>query len=71
MPADPLPEDPESTPQPVAASNRRLVTAMLVYAGLAILAAFRLGGRPRLVVWLFLGLFAFKTLLSVLKQKTN
>jgi len=44
---------------------------MSVYAALAVLAAYRLDGRPRLVVWLVLGLFAVRTLLAVLKQRID
>jgi hypothetical protein len=51
--------------------NRRFVIAMLVYAVLATAASFRLEGRPRLVVWLVLGLFAVRTLLVVLKQRID
>jgi hypothetical protein len=49
--------------------NRRLTVALLVYASLATVAFFRLDGRPRLVVWLVLGLFAVKTLIVVRKQR--
>ncbi len=65
------PLDAEPEPQPIATPryNRRFLLAMLTYAALAVLAAFRLDGRPRLVVWLCLGLFAFKTLLLVLKRR--
>jgi hypothetical protein len=52
-------------------TNRRLIIAMLVYAGLAVLATVRLDGRLRLVVWLFLGLFALKSILLVLKQRAD
>jgi hypothetical protein len=51
--------------------NLRLVVAMSAYAALAIAATFRLDGRPRLVVWLVLGLFAFRTLIAVLKQSVD
>lgn len=54
-----------------AGAGRRAVIALAAYAALAVLAGIRLDGRPRLVVWLFLGLFAVKTLLMVLKQRTN
>jgi hypothetical protein len=49
--------------------NQRFVIAMLVYAALATAASLRLDGRPRLVVLLFLGLFAVKTLLAVLRDR--
>lgn len=51
--------------------NLRLVVAMSAYAALAIAATFRLDGRPRLVVWLVLGLFALRTVLVVLKQRLD
>lgn len=51
--------------------SSRFLIAMLVYAGLATAAALRLDGRPRLVVWLVLGLFAFRTVLVVLKQSID
>ncbi len=52
-------------------SARRAIMALTAYAALAVLAAVRLDGRPRLVVWLFLGLFAVKTLLMVLKERSH
>ena len=51
--------------------NRRLVVAMLAYAALATAAFYRLDGRPRLVVWLVLGLFVVRTVLAVLKQRLD
>ena len=51
--------------------NRRLVAAMLAYAILAALASYRLDGRPRLVVWLVLGLFVVRTVVAVLKQRID
>lgn len=68
-----LPEtelDPDPDPRE-AGAGRRAVIALAAYAALAALAALRLDGRPRLVVWLFLGLFAVKTLLVVLKQRAS
>jgi hypothetical protein len=70
---------PESDPQPETLEEshasspdyRRLLFALLAYAVLGVLAALRLDGNPRLVVWLFLGLFAVKSLLVVLKQSAN
>jgi hypothetical protein len=69
---DRIPEH-DSNPAPAESrpTHRRFLIAMLVYAGLAILATVRLDGRPRLVVWIFLGLFAVKTLLLVLKQRAS
>jgi hypothetical protein len=51
--------------------NRRFVVAMLAYAVLAAVASYRLDGRPRLVVWLILGLFVVRTVLLVLKQRVD
>ena len=65
-------QEPEPDVDPREASaGRRAVIALAAYAALAVLASLRLDGRPRLVVWLFLGLFAVKTLLMVLKQRAN
>jgi hypothetical protein len=50
---------------------RKLIVALLAYAALAALATLRLDGRPRIVVWLFLGLFALKSVLVVLKQRAD
>jgi hypothetical protein len=61
----------EPAPSPTSSPSRRFITAMLVYAVLAVLAGIRLDGRPRLVVWIFLGLFAVKTLLVVLKSSSD
>jgi hypothetical protein len=51
--------------------NLRFIVAMLVYAALAAAASVRLDGRPRLVVWLILGLYAVRTVLAVLKQRID
>lgn len=51
--------------------NLRFVVAMLAYAAIAVAAAVRLDGRPRLVVWMILGLYAVRTLLAVLKQRID
>ncbi len=72
VPPDPVSDaEPEPPPPLSGPAYRRFIVAMLVYAALAVLAAFRLEGRPRLVVWMFLGLFAIKTLLVVLQQRTD
>ena len=52
-------------------THPRFLTALLAYAALAALATFRLDGRPRMVVWLFLGLFAFRTVLLVVKEAAD
>ncbi len=44
---------------------------MLAYAAIAIAGTVRLDGRPRLVVWLVLGLYAVRTVLAVLKQRVD
>ena len=51
--------------------NRKLIAALATYAGLAILAAFTLEGKIRLATWIFLGAFAFKTWLVVLKDRQD
>lgn len=82
QPAAPDPEPtPELSPDPISGPSlettpprpdyRRLTFALLAYAALAVLASVRLDGKPRLVVWLFLGLFAIKSLLVVLKQRAD
>ena len=50
--------------------NQRFVIAMLVYAALATAASFALWMAARASsFWLFLGLFAVKSLLAVLKDR--
>ena len=49
--------------------NRKFAVAEDTYAVLAILAFFTLDGKIRLATWIFLGAFAFKTWLVVLKQR--
>jgi hypothetical protein len=51
--------------------NRRFAVAMVMYGALAIGASFQLDGRPRIAVWLVLGLFVTRTLLAVLKQRAD
>jgi hypothetical protein len=58
-----------SEPAPQAPSIRRFAIALLAYAALGIAASYRLSGKPRLVVWLVLALFAFRTWLALLKQR--
>jgi hypothetical protein len=49
--------------------NSRFFYAMGAYAVLGLLAFATLNGNMRLVVWLFLGLFAVKTVLAMLRQR--
>ena len=51
--------------------NRKLAIAVSTYAVLAILAFFTLEGTIRLATWIFLGGFAFKTWLVVLKRRKD
>jgi hypothetical protein len=45
--------------------------ALLAYAGLAILAGFTLDGKIRIATLIFLGAFALKTWLVVLKRRVD
>ena len=49
----------------------KFIAAMCTYGILAVLAGFTLEGRFRLAVWVFLGGIAIKTLLVVLKRRTD
>jgi hypothetical protein len=51
--------------------NRKFAVTLASYAGLAILAFFTLDGKIRLATWIFLGAFALKTWLVVLKQRQD
>ena len=51
--------------------NRKFAIALASYVILAILAFFSLDGKIRLATWIFLGAFAFKTWLVVLKQRQD
>jgi hypothetical protein len=51
--------------------DRKFIAALSVYAGLAILAGFTLDDPLRLATWIFLGLFALKTWLVVLKRRAD
>jgi hypothetical protein len=51
--------------------NSKLAITLTVYAVLAILASFTLDGKIRLATWIFLGAFAFKTWLVVLKGRQD
>jgi hypothetical protein len=51
--------------------NRKFAAAMTTFAALAILAYFTLDGKILLATWIFLGAFALKSWLVVLKQRQN
>jgi hypothetical protein len=51
--------------------NLRFRNAMLIYAGLAIMAGLTLTGKILGATLLILGLFAFKTWLAVLKDRAD
>ena len=51
--------------------TRKFALTIAVYAALAILSFFTLDGKIRIATWLFLGAFAFKTWLVVLKQRQD
>jgi len=51
--------------------NRKFGAAMASFAGLAVLAFFTLDGKILLATWIFLGAFALKTWLVVLKLRRS
>jgi hypothetical protein len=51
--------------------NRKLTAAVCTYVVLAILAFFTLDGTIRIATWTFLGGFAIKTWLVVLKGRQD
>jgi hypothetical protein len=51
--------------------SRKFAVTLAIFAGLAILAFFTLDGTIRLATWIFLGAFAFKAWLVVLKQRQD
>jgi len=51
--------------------NRKLAIALGSYAVLAMLAFFTLDGKIRVATWIFLGGFAIKTWLVVLKERQS
>ena len=51
--------------------KRRFKYAMLTYAALAILAGVTLDGVIRIATWVFLGGYALKTYLVVLKDRVD
>jgi hypothetical protein len=51
--------------------NRRFLTALAVYAGLAILAGFTLTGDIRLLTWFILVALAVKTWLVELRKRLD
>ncbi|MGH9352925.1 MAG: hypothetical protein ACRD2G_12320 [Terriglobia bacterium] len=56
---------------PKTSIDHKFVAALVLYAVLAILAAFTLDGVIRIATWLFLGLFAVKTVIVVLKRRMD
>ncbi len=50
-------------------SRPRLITALVCYAGLALLAAVTLEGLFRIAVWVLLGGLALKTWIAAVAQK--
>jgi hypothetical protein len=51
--------------------NRKFAVTLGTFGGLAILAYFTLDGKILLATWIFLGAFALKSWLVVLKQRQN
>lgn len=51
--------------------NRKFAVTLATFAGLAILAYFTLDGKILLATWIFLGAFAFKAWLVVLKERQS
>jgi hypothetical protein len=51
--------------------NRKFAVALGAFAALAILAYFTLDGKILLATWIFLGAFALKSWLVVLKQRQS
>jgi len=51
--------------------NRKFAVTLATFAGLAILAYFTLDGKILLATWIFLGAFALKSWLVVLKQRQS
>ncbi len=51
--------------------NRKFAVTLAIFAGLAVLASLTLDGTIRLATLIFLGAFAFKTWLVVLKQRQD
>ncbi len=51
--------------------NRKFTGALASFAGLAILAYFTLDGDILLATWIFLGAFALKAWLVVLKERQS
>lgn len=51
--------------------NRRFAVTLAMFAGLAVLAFFTLDGKILLATWIFLGAFALKAWLVVLKARQS
>jgi hypothetical protein len=60
--------EPEPAP---GATKFRFRNAMLIYAGLGVLAALTLSGKILIATLIILGLFAVKTWLAVLKDRVD
>jgi len=51
----------ELNPPPAAPPPSKLITALVAYSVIALLAAFTLTGKFRIVVWIFMAAFAIKS----------
>jgi|GEM_PF-1159857 hypothetical protein len=51
--------------------NRKFAVTLAAFAGLAALAYFTLDGKILLATWIFLGAFALKAWLVVLKERQS
>jgi hypothetical protein len=51
--------------------NRKFAVTLATFAALAILAYFTLDGKILLATWIFLGAFALKSWLVVLKRRQS
>ena len=58
-------------PPAAALMNRKFTVTLAIFAGLAILAYFTLDGNILLATWIFLGAFALKAWLVVLKERQS
>ena len=60
-----------TTFRPLNPNESQFAVALAVFAGLAFLAYFTLDGKILLATWIFLGAFALKSWLVVLKQRQS